>query len=139
MGEVNKRNIISIIINTTTKLKSFVNSMSTLTESDCIFLLILLNQCLYAVYSNYGKDCGDHFNVYPYTIRNAMQNTKYTILAYTVVQLRNEICHDYGSANMDKLCQYVFTDNIELLDNFLKYILKQAELKITLLKMNGGL
>lgn len=140
MGEVNKQNVSNIIISTSIKLKSFVNkNVNILTESDCIFLLILLSQCLYAVYSNYGKDCGDHFNVYPYTIRNAMQNTEYATLAYTSVQLRNEICHNYGSTNMSKLWQYVFIDNIELLNDFLKYILSQADYKITLIKMNGGL
>ena len=138
MGEIEQNSILSILLSAYNKLKSYENAINTLTTDSKIVLIILLSQYLYALYCDKCKLTNGRYYIYPRDVASILTETKFSQLSSDVINLRNMICHSYNSGRMEYLWQQVFSDT-DLLNDFLKYILSQADLKITLLKMNGGL
>ena len=82
------------------KLKSYKKKLDdypVLPEGDIIFLLILISQYLYAKYYSFGTPNGNGYDVYPNTIYQALKNTGLGSFAKHVIELRNSVCHEYGT------------------------------------------
>jgi hypothetical protein len=94
-----------------------------LPEGDIIFLLILLSQYLYAKYYKYGTPNGDDYDVYPNTIYKALKDTGLGSFAKNVIELRNSVCHEYGTDKTTaELLQLV--DNINKLKDLVDFVVR---------------
>lgn len=97
-----------------------------LPEGDIIFLLILLSQYLYAKYYKYGTPNGADYDVYPNTIYNALKDTGLGSFAKNIVELRNSVCHEYGTDRTTaELLQLV--DNINKLRDLVDFIVRSYQ------------
>lgn len=79
MGEVNKHDIYNIINRTYAELLKYVDDIEKLDRDSLVFILILLSQCMYAMYCSNGKDCGCKYIVYAEDLEKGITNKSFSI------------------------------------------------------------
>lgn len=125
MGKISKDERCQILNNCSVKLKTYLNKLSMLSEDSLIVLIIILGQYLFARYSIYGKFDGITYTVYTNTITDNLCDDRFINMASAIIRLRNLIAHNYGSDSM-VLDMSKIKDNIEDLNEFLKYLLEDS-------------
>lgn len=126
MGEVDIDSICDIIKNCESKLKQFIGRIRQLNESEHIFFIILLSQYLYARYCDRGKLRGSKYYIVPYDVDTALNGTGLSSAAVNLIYLRNSICHNYGSENMNTMWDQYIAD-VDTIEDLLKYLFSDSE------------
>lgn len=122
MGKVSKEEREQILLNCSTKLKTYINKLHDISEDSLFILIILLGQYLFARYSIFGKFDGVNYTVYTKHITDNLCIDEYRNLTTIIIRLRNLIAHNYGSNSM-ALDMNSIRGNLDTLNDFLEFLL----------------
>lgn len=102
-----------------------LNKFKDITINEFIVFVIVLAQFLYADKYMYGsrlksknEDREDKYSVVAATIRKAFAGTPWELYAFEVINLRNALCHDFGSAETEDMLSKYYDD----LDKMLEFL-----------------
>lgn len=134
MGELDIRNVKDIIHSCSTELSKCVGKLSNLDDEHFMFMIIILTQLIYAKYYKLGYIKNNICKISVRDIRKT--DSKYNDLAISIILLRNMICHQYGSVDMNKL-YYKIRNKSDEINNFIRYLIYDDSLQLAINKMNG--
>lgn len=126
MGEVKLDEIDNIKLSCAKRLCSYVHIINITNEQELLHFLVIIVQYVYAKLYTYGKQQSNKYYVYTKDVEHVFSTANFPGYFTRIVNLRNAMCHEYGTLAMYR-CLEQFNEIKHRLNDFLFYVLSDEE------------